>query len=247
MLLFTSINPIFAKDELPDLKIQKLTDSVYLHTSFQVYDGFGLVDSNGLVVLVQNDAYIIDTPWSSEDTVKLINWIKERGFNLKASISTHFHDDRTAGIELLNSKSVPTYASKLTNSLLKKAGKAEALNSFNHHDFWLVKDQIEVFYPGAGHSQDNVVVWLPNQKVLFGGCLIRAKETSSLGNKSDAVIKAWSVSAENLQSKYGNASLVIPGHGNVGDISLLEHTRKLAVLEVYSKKPKQKNANELTD
>lgn len=240
LLLFTSMNSVFAEDKLPDLKIQKLTDSVYLHTSFQIYDGFGLVDSNGLVVLVHNDAYIVDTPWSAEDTAKLMHWIKERGFNIKASISTHFHDDRTAGIELLNSKSVPTYASKLTNSLLKKAGKAEATNSFNNDDFWLVKDQIEVFYPGAGHSQDNVVVWLPSQRVLFGGCLIRARETSSLGNKSDAVIKAWSISAENLQAKYGNASLVIPGHGNVGDISLLEHTRKLAASEVSSNEPMQK-------
>lgn len=238
LLLFTSMNSVFAEDKLPDLKIQKLTENVYLHTSFQIYDGFGLVDSNGLVVLVHNDAYIVDTPWSAEDTAKLMHWIKARGFNLKASISTHFHDDRTAGIELLNSKSVPTYASKLTNSLLKKAGKAEATNSFNYDDFWLVKDQIEVFYPGAGHSQDNVVVWLPSQKILFGGCLIRANETSSLGNKSDAVIKAWSKSAENLQAKYGNASLVIPGHGNVGDVSLLEHTRKLAAEAVTSEKTK---------
>lgn len=232
------MNSVFAEDKLPDLKIQKLTENVYLHTSFQIYDGFGLVDSNGLVVLVHNDAYIVDTPWSAEDTAKLMHWIKARGFNLKASISTHFHDDRTAGIELLNSKSVPTYASKLTNSLLKKAGKAEATNSFNYDDFWLVKDQIEVFYPGAGHSQDNVVVWLPSQKILFGGCLIRARETSSLGNKSDAVIKAWSKSAENLQAKYGNASLVIPGHGNAGDVSLLEHTRKLAAEAVTSEKTK---------
>lgn len=241
LLLFISMNRVFADDDLPDLKIQKLTDSVYLHTSYKFVNGFGLVDSNGLVVLVRNDAYIVDTPWSAEDTEKLMKWIEGRGFTVIASVSTHFHDDRTAGIEFLNSKSIPTYASKLTNSLLKKAGKVQATNSFNDDGFWLVKDQIEVFYLGAGHSQDNVVVWLSNQRILFGGCFIRAKETASLGNKSDAVINAWSESAENLQSKYGNANLVIPGHGNVGDVSLLEHTRKLAAEAVTSHKSMQPN------
>jgi glyoxylase-like metal-dependent hydrolase (beta-lactamase superfamily II) len=237
LLLLISTSCVFAKDDLPDLKIHKLTDGVYVHTSFKVVDGFGLVDSNGLVVIVRNDAYLVDTPWSEEDTEKLLKWIEERGFTLKASISTHFHDDRTAGIEYLNSKSIPTYASKLTNSLLKKAGKVQATNPFNNDGFWLVKDQIEVYYPGAGHSKDNVVVWLASQRVLFGGCFIRSKETESLGNKSDAVINAWPESAENLQSKYGNAKLVIPGHGTEGDVSLIEHTRKLATEAVTSHKP----------
>ncbi len=242
LLLFMSTNRVSANDELPDLNIQKLTDSVYLHTSFRVVDGFGLVDSNGLVVLVSHDAYIVDTPWSAEDTEKLLKWIDARGFTAKASVSTHFHADRTAGIEFLNSKSIPTYASTLTNTMLKETGRAQAVHSFDNDDFWWVKNQIEVFYPGAGHSQDNVVVWLPSQKILFGGCFIRAKETTSLGNMSDAVISAWPGSAENLQSRYGNARLVIPGHGNVGDVSLLEHTRKLAAAAVTSNTSIQPNA-----
>lgn len=232
-LLLSSVlvNSVFANDDLPGLKIQELNDGVYLHTSYQNVDGFGLVDANGLVVIVDNDAYIVDTPWSAQDTENLLDWIKARGFTAKASVSTHFHEDRTAGIETLNAQAIPTYASTLTNTLLREAGKAQAKNVFEFDDFWLVKDQIEVFYPGAGHSQDNVVVWLPDQRLLFGGCLIRADETQSLGNLSDAVTSAWPESAENLQSKYGDARFVVPGHGKVGDISLLEHTRQLAVAQ----------------
>ncbi|MFO0645147.1 MAG: hypothetical protein U0326_02840 [Polyangiales bacterium] len=33
--------------------------------------------------------------------------------------------------------------------------------------------EIEVFFPGAAHTLDNVVVWLPSRALLFGGCMIR--------------------------------------------------------------------------
>lgn len=228
LLLFISTNSAVAADALPEFEIRQLADNVYLHTSYKVVDGFGLVDSNGLVVVVNNAAYIIDTPWSAEDTEKLLAWLEARGLSVKGSLSTHFHADRTAGIELLNAKSIPTYASDLTNALLQKAGKTRASHSFESN-FWLVEDQIEVFYPGPGHSQDNVVVWLPNQDALFGGCFIRAAEATSLGNVSDAFVRQWPASAEKVLLKYGNARLVVPGHGKVGNASLLEHTRALAL------------------
>lgn len=218
----------FAKDAPPELKIRQLASAVYLHTSFKDVAGYGLVDANGLVLLDGKDAYIIDTPWSTEDTETLVHWLVARDFTIKASISTHFHEDRTAGIELLNAKSIPTYASELTNKLHKRPGRVQAKNTFHKDSFWLLKNKIEVFYPGAGHSQDNVVVWLPKEKVLAGGCFVRAKETENLGNTDDADIAAWSESAEKLKSRYENAKLVVPGHGNVGDVSLLGHTRELA-------------------
>ena len=235
-LLFTFMGHAWATDERHELEIQQLSDSVYLHISYKFVDGFGLVDSNGLVVIVANDAYIVDTPWSAEDTEQLLKWIKAKGYIVKASVSSHFHEDRTAGIEYLNAKAIPTYASKQTNELLKKAGHALAQYPFDGDVFWLLNDKIEVYYPGAGHAKDNVVVWLPVQKILFGGCLIRAKETTTLGNTSDAVISAWSASVAKLQSHYGDAKLVIPGHGNIGSVSLLEHTRKLAKERMASEK-----------
>ena len=238
--LFVSTNIAYANDRLPELKVKQLEDSVYLHRSFKRYGGFGLVASNGLVVLDAKAAYIIDTPSSAEDTEKLVNWIRDRGFSIKASISTHFHDDSTAGVEWLNSNSIPTYASKMTNELLKKVGEAQTNNSFREPIFWLVEDKIEVFYPGAGHTQDNVVVWMPKQRVLFGGCFVKAK---SLGNLSDAVIEAWPASAEKLISRYGSARLVVPGHGKVGDASLLQRTWELAYAAMKSNKPVHPPAN----
>ena len=89
-------------------------------------------------------------------------------------------------------------------------------------------ETVEVFYPGAGHTADNLVVWLPKSNVLFGGCFIRSLETSSLGYAGEARIEEWPALVDNVLRRYPEAVTVVPGHGKSGDIGLLYHTRQLA-------------------
>lgn len=225
-----------AEESLPELKIEKLEEDVYVHTSFEKVKGWGVVTKHGLVVLVDTNAYLIDTPITAKDTEKLVNWFVGRGYKIKGSISSHFHSDSTAGIEWLNSQSVPTYASKLTNQLLNKSGKAQAKHFFEDVSFWWVKNKIEVFYPGPGHTQDNVVVWLPEKKILFGGCFVKPH---GLGNLGDANVEAWPHSAEKLISRYGNAKIVVASHSEIGGVSFLKLTLEQAINEVNNRKSKQ--------
>ncbi|MES2825722.1 MAG: IMP family subclass B1 metallo-beta-lactamase [Pseudomonadota bacterium] len=228
-----------AGEPLPDIKIEKLEEGVYIHTSFEEVNGWGVVTKHGLVILENSNAYVIDTPITAKDTEKLINWFLERGYKIKGSVSSHFHSDSTAGIEWLNSQSIPTYASELTNELLKKDGKVQAKNTFSGVSYWLVKNKIEVFYPGPGHTQDNVVVWLPEKKILFGGCFVKPH---GLGNLGDANLEAWPKSAKKLMSKYGKAKLVVSSHSEIGDASLLKRTWEQAVKGLNaSKKPSQQS------
>jgi metallo-beta-lactamase class B IMP len=224
-----------AGQPLPDLKIEQLEEDVYVHTSFEEVNGWGVVAKHGLVVLVNANAYLVDTPITAKDTEKLVNWILARGYKIKGSISSHFHSDSTAGVEWLNSQSIPTYASKLTNQLLSKSGKAQAKHSFEDISFWLVKNKIEVYYPGPGHTEDNLVVWLPKKKILFGGCFVKPH---GLGNLEDANVEAWPASVEKLIAKYGNAKVVVPSHSELGGVSLLKLTLEQAVKEVSNRKSK---------
>lgn len=231
LFLLSSIT--FADEPLPELEIKKIEEGVYLYTAYEKIEGWGLVGSNGLVVLDNKDAYLIDTPISAKDTEVLLQWIDAQGLTAKASISTHFHSDSSGGIAFLNSKSIPTYASTLTNKLLKSKGEAQAIHSFTKNPFWLVKNKIEVYYPGAGHTSDNVVVWMPEQKILFGGCFVKPE---GLGNLSDAIIKEWPASTDNLITRYSSATLVVPGHGKIGDASLLTKTKQRALEALAAKK-----------
>ena len=87
--------------------------------------------------------------------------------------------------------------------------------------------KVETFYPGKGHTEDNIVVWLPQYQILAGGCLVKSAEAKDLGNVADAYVNEWSTSIENVLKRYGNINAVVPGHGEVGDKGLLLHTLDL--------------------
>ena len=244
LMLFLSVGAS-SNEEIPEIKIREITDGVYLHQSFHRTDDFGVVSANGLVVVKKGKAFIVDTPWSDKDTEKLVGWILKQNYELLGSVSTHSHEDRTAGIKWLNSHSIPTYATKLTNDLLRAEKRELAKYTLNENDPTLANGLLEVFYPGGGHTIDNIVVWLPQSKVLFGGCFTRSIESKGLGYTGEAYIEQWSKSAENVLLKYPEAKLVVPGHGKIGDLALLMHTKTLA--EAASNKSMQPTANASAD
>lgn len=244
LLLLFSLSSL-ANDEVPELRIEKVKENIFLHTSYSRVNGFGLVSSNGLVVIDKGNAFIVDTPWSDRDTETLVHWIRKNGYELLGSVSTHWHEDRTAGIKWLNDQSISTYATTSTNHLLKENKKEPAKYTLKGNESTLVDGLIEVFYPGGGHTIDNVVVWLPKSKILFGGCFVRSLDSEGLGYTGEAHIDQWSRSAQNALSRYSEAQIVIPGHGKIGDIALLKHTKSLA--ETASNKSIQPNAHASAD
>lgn len=230
-LLFamTLSNQVFATEPLPPLEVVELEQNLYLHVSYQRVAEYGLISSNGLIVIDGSNAYIVDTPWSVADTEALANWTSEHGYQLAASISTHSHTDRTAGIGWLNQQSIPTYASAQTNALLTARGEETATQVLEQEtDSLIPSTVIETFYPGGGHTSDNMVVWLPRSSTLFGGCLVRSMEAKTLGYTGEAVLHEWANSVTKLSNQFSSAKRVVPGHGKPGGHNLLKHTIKLA-------------------
>ncbi|MCW8832220.1 MAG: subclass B1 metallo-beta-lactamase [Colwellia sp.] len=225
-LLLVSSNA-FANNER--LKIKQLADNVYQHISYKRIEPWGMVGASGLIVVDGNNAHIIDTPWTQAETKKLIKWIKSKDLIVKSSVVSHFHEDASGGIPLLNKLKIKTYATPLTNSLLNLRGRETSSDEISSNVFELVKGTIEIFYPGAGHTEDNIVVWLPKSNILFGGCFIKSKKSRTLGNTEDALIKDWADSIQKVIDKYPSIEVVVPGHGKVGDERLLRHTAKLAL------------------
>lgn len=207
------------------LKIEALSESVYRHISYKQVDGYGLVPSNGLIVLQGDHSVLIDTPWSAADTLSILKWAKQQQAPVTASISTHWHADRTAGIEALNAAGVDTYATVRTNEILHQQGLPQALHVIEQNPaHW---QALTVFYPGAGHAKDNIVVWLPHQKVLAGGCLVKSLDATTLGYTGDADILHWPEAVESVKQMFA-PEIVVPGHGEPGSVDLLTHTQMLA-------------------
>jgi len=236
LILFVSCIVFANNDSDKKLKIKKLSDNVYQHISSKSVEPWGLVEATGLVVINGTEAHMIDTPWTTPDTKELIEWIEAKGLTLKNTVVTHFHTDASNDLPLLNDLKIKTYATPLTNKLLKSHDKEASSDEISSNTFELIDGVVSVFYSGAGHSEDNIVVWLPKDKILFGGCFVRSLHAKSLGNTGDAVISEWSNSIQNVINRYPDIKLVVPGHGKVGDVSLLTHTQRLALSAKASNK-----------
>ena len=221
-------------DQSINLKVEELSPKVFLIKSYRkilnIYESNKpqILDSNALLYIDGKDAYLIDTPWNAADMPSLMNWIEERGLQLKDSVVTHSHEDRSAGLGYLSQHGFNTYSSELTNKLLERDEMPVATTTFKGNTFELLKDKIEVYYPGPGHTIDNLVVWLPEEQILFGACIMRANEAKGLGWIGEADTVNWHQSVLNVQKKYPNVKLIVPGHGEIGfNQSIIIHTLKL--------------------
>jgi metallo-beta-lactamase class B len=163
----------------------------------------------------------------TEDLVRYI----EQSLRAEVSIAVpgHFHDDCLSGLPYLHSKGARSIAGKKTIAICRDKGLVVPQQGFRKKKkLKFGYTRVELRYFGGGHAPDNIVVWFPQQKVLFGGCLIRPLASNGLGNTGDAVLDAWGPTVEKIQKALPGIKTVVPGHGPVGDAALLQHTIDLA-------------------
>ena len=212
-----------------NLIIRRLSNHVYEHISFLTTNDFGKVDCNGMLVINENEAIIFDSPANDESSEELIKYANKLTWSIKAVIATHFHEDCVGGLETFNKYKIPCYASNQTIELLKnKESKFSKILKGFDNTLTLHADNKKVYaaYFGEGHTKDNIVGYFPEDKAVFGGCLI--KETGAKkGNLEDANVIAWPETVSKVRQKYPQAQIVIPGHGKSGGTELFDYTIKL--------------------
>ncbi|WP_460189587.1 subclass B1 metallo-beta-lactamase [Urechidicola sp. KH5] len=210
------------------LKIIQLSEKVYQHTSYLKTQSFGNVPCNGMLVIDQNQAIVVDTPTDDAVTVELMNWLQVlNNYEIKAVVATHFHEDCLGGLNAFHQEQIPSYASNKTIALAKEAQfpiPQIGFDSIQQIDVGAITATLQFF--GEGHTIDNCVVHVPSEQALFGGCLIKTLKAGK-GNLADANTQSWSETVAKIQTTYPDIQLVIPGHGPSGDAALLEYTRNL--------------------
>jgi len=223
-------NSINAKNPI---KITKLDDGVWMHTSYYTYPNNVKFPSNGLIVKEGHQLTLIDTAWGELQTVQLLKAIKlEINLPVSKAIVTHAHSDRAAGVDVLESSGVEVYSHPLTKRFTIENGSPvpnNTLDAISEAGSSMKFGKLDVFFPGAAHAMDNLMVWLPDNKILFGGCAIRAMNSTSAGNTVHGDIQSWSQVIKRVKEEYKNAMVVVPGHGDFGGIELLAHTEKMVM------------------
>ena len=214
-----------------DIELIPLSPKAYLHVSVSEIEGFGKVSSNGLILVDNGQAFLFDTPVTNEQTETLVTFIID---SLRAKISgfvpNHWHSDCIGGLEYLNKHDVKSYANQMTIDIAKKEELPLPKQGFKDSlSLKLNNTEINCYYLGMGHSTDNIVVWIPSEKILFPGCMVKDIQSKTLGNLSDANAEEWQKTIQKIIDKFPSTEIVIPGHGEIGGKELLTHTLKLLI------------------
>lgn len=213
------------------IELQEIRPGMWVHTSYYTYPDGNRLPSNGLIVREGKDLLLVDTAWGERLTVGLLARIEAViGLPVRCAIVTHAHYDRAAGVDVLESRGIEVLAHPMTQRLTHEQGTPvpdESLSRLEMPETAVQVGSVEVFYPGPGHAPDNLMVWVPGPRVLFGGCAVRAAMSSSLGNLAHADTVSWPLAIRRAQARYPQAEVVVPGHGAVGGRELLSHTLSL--------------------
>lgn len=233
------LSNLLAQDATKGLvEIRQIAENVFIHSSEQDVDG-NLYSSNGLLVRTSEGFVLLDTPWNDEQTEYLLDKIDSKfGSRVVLAIITHSHDDRIGGIRTLIKRNITAVSSALTAQFATKAGfPSPKILDKTDTTIRIGDNSFEVFYPGPGHSRDNITVFVKNYNILFAGCFLKSLSANTIGNVSDADVAAWPASVAKLSAKYPKAAIIVPGHGPEGDSKIYSHTTK--IIDSYTKSQKK--------
>lgn len=228
------------------MEVKKIMDDVFMITDEDYR-------SSNVLAVKMNDGsvFLASSPFESVGTETLLTWVKKTLSPKRiVSVNPHFHMDGTGGNEVYRKNGVEIWSSEQTKKLQLEFGKgmiAKVAPGYDRKElrerilkskvvvadnifpanagktFDFSGEKVEVYYPGPAHSPDNVVVYFPKQKLLFGGCMIKPEDLGYLG---DADVKAWSSSARNL--KKFDVQTVVRGHGPWGGPEFIDQTIAVA-------------------
>lgn len=225
---------VHSQSKTKPLEISHLAGDFYVYVTYSDYNG-EQVPSNSMYVVTTNGVVLIDTPWDPAQFQPLLDSIQKR-HNKKVvlCVATHFHADATAGLEYYSGQGIATYTSAHTHSLSIQRNEKVAQHHFSKDTSFVVGNHsFSTYYPGEGHSPDNIVIWFPADKILYGGCFVKSSDSTSIGNIGDANIPAWEVSVKKTMKQFNSPQFVIPGHLSWRGKDNLRHT--LSIIRNHKK------------
>jgi metallo-beta-lactamase class B len=218
-----------AQNNEPKLKLTPLTGDFYIYTTYNTYED-SQVPANGMYLITEKGVVLFDTPWDTTQFQPLLDSIRlKHNKKVILCIATHWHSDKTAGLEYYRQQGIKTYTTVLTDELSKK-------NNNKRAEFLMTADtsftagpySFETYYPGEGHTTDNIIIWFKKEKILYGGCLIKGVDDENLGFLGDANSRTYASSLKNVRKKCRKPAYIIIAHNDWTNTNSLKHSLKMA-------------------
>lgn len=201
--------------------VQKVADGVWMAQTSQ--------GSNVGWFLVGDEVVAVDAGGDAATAQAVLEKIQETAHKpVRYLIVTHAHGDHgggagvfaAAGAEVVCHESAVQALKLVTNQTLRKR---PGLLSFSDR-FALFGEarRVAVYFLGAAHTASDIVVLLPEEKVLFAGDVVLATAAPNM-QSSEVDAEGWEKLLARLQQL--DVDKIVPGHGGVGTKKAIEDTR----------------------
>ncbi|MFZ1992400.1 MAG: subclass B2 metallo-beta-lactamase [Alphaproteobacteria bacterium] len=181
---------------------------------------------NSAVYIGKDHVTVVGATWSPETAKLLAGEIaKVTKEPITEVIDTNYHPDRIGGNAYFKSIGAKIISTEMTRDLINSGYAkvvADTRKAFPDYpvtepvlpdvvypgDFSLQEGRVKAMYFGPAHTPDGILVYFPDEKVLYGGCTLKEQ----LGNLAYANIVEYPKTLRKLKAADLGYTTIIAGH-----------------------------------
>lgn len=234
--VFSLCFSLISEAQTSKLALKRITESVYV-----VEDDY-YIKENSLIYIGPEFVTLIGATWSPDTAKILADEVKKiTDKPISEVINTNYHPDRAGGNAYWQQSGAKIIATQLTAQWMRSDW--QTIVDFTRRgipaypqlplvmptvvypgDFELQHGRIKAFYLGPSHTEDGIFVYLPEEKILYGNCILKEQ----LGNLSSANLDEYPKTLLKLKQLNLEINTIVAGHASsLHGPELIEHYLRL--------------------
>jgi cyclase len=234
--------------------LTKIADNIFSYVNLQKAGPQNSFGANAGIIIGRDGIVVVDTLISAKEAKRFIRDIRAISDKpIRYVINTHYHLDHSFGNSEFEKLGAVIIAHENCKKDLEDKGEASLKNakSYGLSDIDMegtriavpsmtfrdrmgidLGDQkIELIYAGPSHSDDSIMVYLPDKKVLFAGDVLFTDYHPFI---ADGYLEGWGQALDTMIAM--DVVKIIPGHGPIsGKKDLREMKEYLATFDRKAK------------
>jgi cyclase len=184
--------------------ISKVSSNVYMI----------LGNGGNVAVMPTSDGVVVVDDMFEQDAREIVELVKTvTNQPIRYVLSTHEHGDHTGGNEFMKAQNAQVIMHK--NARANMAGRKETglsqLTFSDETQIFVGGREVRAKYAGNGHTNGDLVVFFPTERVLHAGDLFVTDGNIYIDTGNGGTIKEWDKTIERILQY--DFDVVIPGHG----------------------------------